>query len=54
MLASAVDAQIIVDYKGVTAERDAVQPDFIKVTAFYIPIFGLNWVDVSYTIRVRF
>lgn len=54
MLASAVDSQIIVDYKGVTAERDTVQPDFIKVTAFYIPIFGLNWVEVSYTIRVRF
>lgn len=54
MLASAVDSQIIVDYKGVTAERDTVQPDFIKVTAFYIPIMGLNWVDVEYQIRVRF
>jgi len=54
MLASAVDSQIISDYKGVSAERDTVQPDYIKVTAFYIPIFGLNWIDVSYTIRVRF
>lgn len=54
MLASAVDSQIIVDYKGVTAERDAVQPDYIKVSAFYIPMMGLNFVDVSYTIRVRF
>jgi hypothetical protein len=54
MLASAVDSQIIVDYKGVTAERDTVQPDYIKVTAFYIPIMGLNWVDVTYQIRVRF
>jgi hypothetical protein len=54
MLASAVDAQIIVDYKGVTAVRDSVQPDYIKVTAFYIPIMGLNWVDVEYQIRVRF
>lgn len=54
MLASAVDSQIIVDYKGVTAERDSVQPDYIKVTAFYIPIFGLNWVDVEYQIRVKF
>jgi hypothetical protein len=54
MLAAAVDSQIITTYKGVTAERDAVQPDYVKVTAFYVPIFGLNWVDVSYTIRVRF
>ncbi len=54
MLASAVDSQIIVDYKGVIAERDTVQPDYIKVTAFYIPIFGLNWIDVTYEIRVRF
>jgi len=54
MLASAVDSQIIVDYKGVTAERDKVQPDYIKVTAFYIPMMGLNWIDVSYQIRVRF
>lgn len=54
MLASAVDSQIIVDYKGVTAIKDTVQPDYIKVTAFYIPIMGLNWVDVEYQIRVRF
>ena len=54
MLASAVDTQIIVDYKGVVAERDTVQPDYIKVTAFYIPIMGLNWVDVEYQVRVRF
>jgi hypothetical protein len=54
MLASAVDAEIITDYKGVTAERDSNQPDFIKVSAFYIPIFGLNWIDVSFTIRVKF
>ena len=54
MLASAVDAQIIVDYKGVSAEKDAVQPDYIKVVGFYIPILGLNWISVSLTIRVRF
>lgn len=54
MLASAVDTQIIAGYKGVNAERDAVQPDYIKVTASYVPVMGLNYVDVSYTIRVRF
>jgi len=54
MLTSAVEAQIITDFKGVIAERDTVQPDYIKVTAFYIPMFGLNWVDVTFTIRVRF
>jgi hypothetical protein len=54
MLKSAVNSQIIVDYKGVSAIRDSVQPDYITVTAFYVPIFGLNWIDVSYQIRVRF
>jgi hypothetical protein len=54
MLSSAVDNLIIVDYKGISAEKDSVQPDYIKVTGFYIPMFGLNWIDVSYTIRVRF
>ncbi|MDD5649722.1 MAG: hypothetical protein PHF86_04780 [Candidatus Nanoarchaeia archaeon] len=53
-LASAVDSQIITDYKGVVAERDSVQPDYIKVTGFYIPMLGLNWCDVEYQVRVRF
>ena len=54
MLKSAVNSQIIVDYKGVSAERDSVQPDYITVSAFYVPIFGLNWVSVEYVIRVKF
>jgi len=54
MLNSAVNAQIIVDYKGVTAERDSVQPDFILITAFYIPILGCNWIDCQFGIRTKF
>ena len=54
MLRSAVDATIIVDFKGVVAERDAVQPDYIKCVAFYIPIVGLNWISVDFNIRARF
>ena len=54
MLKSAVTAQIIFDYKAVTAQVDPNQPDYIVVTASYIPIFGLNWVGVTYTIRTKF
>jgi hypothetical protein len=54
MLRSATDAQIIKDYKGVTAEIDSVQPDYIKVSAFYVPIFGLNYIQVTFTVRTRF
>jgi len=54
MLRSAVTAQLIVDYKPAIAVVDANQPDYITVTASYVPIFGLNWVAVTYTIRTKF
>jgi hypothetical protein len=54
MLKSAVAAQIIVDFKGVSAQVDNQQPDYITVSAAYIPIFGLNWISVQYTIRTKF
>jgi sulfur carrier protein ThiS len=54
IMRAAVEATIIVDFKGVTAERDSTQPDFIRAVAFYIPIVGLNYIEVSFNIRVRF
>jgi hypothetical protein len=54
MLRAAIDKQIIVNYKGVSAERDKVEPDYIKMTAYYIPIIGLNYVEVSFNVRIRF
>jgi hypothetical protein len=54
MLRAAKDATIIVDFKGVSAERDATQPDFIRATAYYIPIVGLNWIECTFNIRIRF
>jgi hypothetical protein len=54
MLASAKDSQIITDYKGIASVRDPRQPDLINVTAFFIPMFGLNWVSVSYQVQVSF
>jgi len=53
MLRSAVEVELIIDFKGVTAERDSVQPDFIKVQAFYQPVIGLNWIDVTFNLRTR-
>jgi hypothetical protein len=54
MLRAAQDATIIVDFKGVSAEQDATQPDFIRATAFYIPVLSVNWIEVTFNIRVRF
>jgi len=54
MLRAAIEAEIIVDFKNVSAERDAVEPDFIRASAFYIPIVGVNYIEVTLNIRVRF
>jgi len=48
------DAQIIDAYKGVSAERDSAQPDFIRCSAYYRPIVGLNWIEVVFNIRIKF
>ena len=47
MLRAAVEAEIIVDYTGVSAERDETEPDFIRAVAYYIPIFGVNYMKFS-------
>ena len=54
ILQSAKDSQIIVDFKGVTAERDKTQPDFIRASAYYVPVVGLNWIEIIFSIRIRF
>jgi hypothetical protein len=54
MLNSAVNSQIITAYKGVTAAIDKDQPDYVVVSAEYVPIFGLNWIGVTYSIRTKF
>ena len=54
MLRAAVDATIIVDYQNVSAERDEVEPDFIRATAYYIPIIGVNYIEVVFNVRIRF
>lgn len=54
MLRAAIEAEIIVDFKNVSAERDSVEPDFIRAVAFYIPIFGVNYIEVQFNVRIRF
>jgi hypothetical protein len=54
MLRGAIEADIIVDMKRPTAERDAQQPDFIHVYAAYLPVVGINWIDVVFDLRLKF
>lgn len=53
MLQAAKDLNLIVDFSGITASRDPNQPDFIRASAFYVPIVGVNYIEVVYNIRVR-
>jgi len=48
-----VQAEIINDYKGVTAEVDENDPTIARVEAFYQPVFPLLWVVVTFNLRSR-
>ena len=51
MLKGKVQAEKIVEYKGVSATVDPSDPTQADVVAFYSPVFPLNWIQVNYTIR---
>lgn len=48
-----VQAEIINDYKGVTAEVDENDPTIARVEAFYQPVFPLLWIVVTFNLRSR-
>ena len=54
MLRASVEAQIITDFKGVAAEKDESEPDFIRCVAYYIPVFAVNYIEVVFNVRTRF
>lgn len=43
-------AQIVYDFKGVKAAYDAADPTVINVEAYYKPIFGVNWIIITFNI----
>lgn len=49
-----VDLRIIYTYdSNILVEQDSNDPSFFKVTAFYIPIFGLKYIEVTFNIRTQ-
>lgn len=48
-----IDAEYVTDYKNVKVITDANAPDTARVSAEYKPVFALNWIVVTYTLRAR-
>jgi len=48
-----VQAEIISDYKGVSAEVDASDPTICNVEAFYQPVFPLLWIICQFQLRTK-
>ena len=44
------NAQIIYAYQGVRAVYDSADPTVINVEAYYRPIFGVNWIIITFNI----
>jgi hypothetical protein len=51
MLRAAKQAQIISNYTPATAVRDPNNPKMINVSAYYVPVFGCDWILVEYGLR---
>jgi len=49
-----VDLRIIYTYdSNIVVEQDQNDPSFFKVTAFYVPIFGCAYIEVTFNIRTQ-
>ena len=48
-----IQAEYITDYRNVKVETDPNAPDIARVSAEYRPVFALNWIVVTYTLRAR-
>jgi len=44
-------AEIITDYKGIKAVRNASDPSTVDVTAYYSPVLSLDWIVVTLNLR---
>jgi hypothetical protein len=46
-----MEAEIISAYTGIEAVLDDNDPTIVRVTAYYRPIFGVNWIVVTFNLR---
>ena len=49
-----VDLEIISKFdSNIVVEQDSNDPSFFKVTAFYVPIFGLAYIECTFNVRTQ-
>ena len=48
-----VEREIITAYTGIKAEQDTNDPTLCLLEAFYSPVFGVNWIKVTFNLRSR-
>jgi len=53
MFKAQIQAQKITAFTGVKATARATDPTVADVVAFYSPVFPLNWIQVTYTLRTQ-
>jgi len=46
-----IDKEIIVKFANITVEQDPADPSFFKAEVFYVPIVGLDYIEVTFNIR---
>lgn len=51
MFKNQIQAEKIVAFTGIKATPRATDPTVADVVAFYSPVFPLNWIQVTYTLR---
>lgn len=53
LLNSLVESSIIRGFGGVDAQPSPIDPTALEVVAFYSPIFPLNYIRITFTLRTR-
>ena len=48
-----INQQIITKFSGTSAVQDDVDPTILKVETFYSPVFPLNWIVMTFNLRVK-
>lgn len=53
MFKAQIQAEKITAFTGIKATPRATDPTVADVVAFYSPVFPLNWIQVTYTLRTQ-
>jgi len=53
VLGQLVVAQIITKFQGTSAVQDPFDPTICNVETYYSPVFPLNWISVTFSLRVK-